>query len=324
MSVTIYAKTKQNRVGAHVLNEEQRVEAHVLNGEQTEGAVLYTPQTLTAEEQAQARENINAPGFSDIPQKTSDLENDSGFITAEDIPSVPTKTSELQNDSGFITADDIPSAPVQSVNGQTGAVKLTNLVQDLGTIDGDAYDWDLDGYLNTLQESGSYTFLWDEFKYFVDIKALEVDGTTTVQQIFWGTEEGSGNTAYRNIVVENGEILSADTITYLTFQEANSAFSRNTHVHYRTDFKSTSVWDYCNTVAMQNANPIVIYFDLSTNKTYVIETYVGVRQPVYKMQKVTEMNDTSCFYQRSSYYYSGAEHWGNWYKFTGEVYTPGR
>lgn len=57
------------------------------------------------------------------------------------------------------------------------------------------------------------------------------------------------------------------------------------------------------------------------NKTYVIETYVGTRQPVYKMQKVTEMNDTSYFCQRSSYYYSGQEHWGNWYKFTGEAFT---
>lgn len=42
------------------------------------------------------------------PTKTSELENDSGFITAEDIPPVPTKTSELQNDSGFITLADLP------------------------------------------------------------------------------------------------------------------------------------------------------------------------------------------------------------------------
>lgn len=36
----------------------------------------------------------------DIPTKTSDLTNDSGFITNADIP---TKTSDLTNDSGFIT-----------------------------------------------------------------------------------------------------------------------------------------------------------------------------------------------------------------------------
>lgn len=77
----------------------------------------------------------------DIPEKTSDLTNDSGFITAEDIPAetdptvpawakaqtkptytaeevgalpddtpIPAKTSDLTNDSGFITEDDVPSA----------------------------------------------------------------------------------------------------------------------------------------------------------------------------------------------------------------------
>lgn len=32
----------------------------------------------------------------------SELDNDSGYITSEAIPSVPTKTSELQNDSDFV------------------------------------------------------------------------------------------------------------------------------------------------------------------------------------------------------------------------------
>ena len=44
-----------------------------------------------------------------VPTKTSDLTNDSGFITASDIPTIPTKTSQLTNDSGFITAADIPT-----------------------------------------------------------------------------------------------------------------------------------------------------------------------------------------------------------------------
>lgn len=37
----------------------------------------------------------------DVPTKTSQLENDSGFITANDIPTIPTKTSQLTNDSWF-------------------------------------------------------------------------------------------------------------------------------------------------------------------------------------------------------------------------------
>lgn len=256
-----------------------------------------------------------------------------GNKTLEELGAFSGDYNDLTNKPNLFSGDynDLTDKP--SINGHTLegdktpeelGIDIPEIVTDLGEIDGELYDWDIEEYLNTLQETGSYTFLWDEFKYFVDIKAVEVDGTTTVQQIFWGTEEGSGTTAYRNIVVESGEIVSADTITYLTFQEANSAFSRNTHTHVRFAAQSQSIWNYCNTVANQNANPIVIYFDLSTNKTYVIETFVGNRQPVYKLQKVTEMNDTSYFCQRSSYYYSGQEHWGNWYKFTGEIYKPSR
>lgn len=47
-----------------------------------------------------------------VPTKTSELTNDSGFVTSADVPS---KTSDLINDSGFL------SSAVTSFNGQTGA-----------------------------------------------------------------------------------------------------------------------------------------------------------------------------------------------------------
>lgn len=111
------------------------------------------------------------PDDTTIPTKTSDLQNDSGFITsipAEyvteselqtaisgkantadlatvatsgdyddllDKPTIPTKTSDLQNDSGFLstavtsfngnTGAVTYTAPVSSVNGQTGTVVIT-------------------------------------------------------------------------------------------------------------------------------------------------------------------------------------------------------
>lgn len=39
-----------------------------------------------------------------VPTKTSQLTNDSGYITSADIPTVPTKTSDLTNDSNFVTS----------------------------------------------------------------------------------------------------------------------------------------------------------------------------------------------------------------------------
>ncbi len=75
-------------------------------------------------------EDVGAlPDDTAIPTKTSDLTNDSGFITSAD---VPTKTSDLTNDSGFITSADIPAQSVTSVNGQTGAVVLD--ADDVGAL----------------------------------------------------------------------------------------------------------------------------------------------------------------------------------------------
>ena len=61
-----------------------------------------------------------------VPTKTSEITNDSGFITANDIPAaqeVPTKTSDLTNDSGFITSASLPT-------------KTSDLTNDSGFITG--------------------------------------------------------------------------------------------------------------------------------------------------------------------------------------------
>lgn len=63
-----------------------------------------------------------------VPTKTSDLTNDSGFITSSAIPSVPTKTSELTNDSGFITSAAIPTVPTKTsqLTNDSNFVKTTD------------------------------------------------------------------------------------------------------------------------------------------------------------------------------------------------------
>lgn len=51
-------------------------------------------------------DNKNKLNNLNVPTKTSEIVNDSGYVTSED---VPTKTSELQNDSNFVTASNIPT-----------------------------------------------------------------------------------------------------------------------------------------------------------------------------------------------------------------------
>ena len=63
---------------------------------------------------------------SELPTKTSDLTNDNGFITINDVPevTVPTKTSDLTNDSGYITIDEVPEVTVPT--------KVSELENDKG------------------------------------------------------------------------------------------------------------------------------------------------------------------------------------------------
>ena len=76
---------------------EKDSEIYIGSGEMPEGYVLQIDPEGTADS---------------IPTKTSELENDSGFITSSDLP---TKTSQIENDSGFITVKDLPDPELPSV-----------------------------------------------------------------------------------------------------------------------------------------------------------------------------------------------------------------
>lgn len=109
----------------------------------------------------------------DIPSKTSQLTNDSGFITAEDIPEVqvpdlsgyaktsdiPTKTSQLTNDSGFITQHQSLTGYAKTSDIPTKVSQLTN---DSGFITAkdvpEAQVPDLSGYaLKSSAETWTFT-----------------------------------------------------------------------------------------------------------------------------------------------------------------------
>ena len=109
----------------------------------------------------------------DIPEKTSQLTNDSGFITAEDIPEVqvpdlsdyaktkdiPTKTSQLTNDSGFITQHQSLAGYAKTSDIPTKVSQLTN---DSGFITAkdipEAQVPDLSGYaLKSSAETWTFT-----------------------------------------------------------------------------------------------------------------------------------------------------------------------
>ena len=58
-----------------------------------------------------------------VPTKTSQLTNDSGYITNSDIPTIPSKVSQLANDSNYVTQTEMTDAITNAVTG--GTVDLT-------------------------------------------------------------------------------------------------------------------------------------------------------------------------------------------------------
>ena len=151
-TVDIPTKTSQlNNDSGYITDNDVPVKSvDGATGDVVTNAVKTTAQTLTETQKQQARTNIGAGTSSfdgdynslvnkpTIPTKTSQLTNDSGFITNAALTGyakttdIPTKTSQLDNDSHYITANE---APVQSVNTKTGAVVLTQ--DDVG--DGTTY-----------------------------------------------------------------------------------------------------------------------------------------------------------------------------------------
>ena len=151
-TVDIPTKTSQlnNDSGYITANDVPVKSVDGATGDVVTNAVKTTTQTLTDAQKQQARTNIGAGTSSfdgdynsltnkpTIPTKTSQLTNDSNFITNAALTGyakttdIPTKTSQLDNDSHYITASE---APVQSVNTKTGAVVLTQ--DDVG--DGTTY-----------------------------------------------------------------------------------------------------------------------------------------------------------------------------------------
>lgn len=74
---------------------------------------------------------------SQIPTKTSDLTNSSGFITAKDLPNVPDVVSAFRNDAGYITAQNLPTKTSELTN-DSGFITSSSIPTKTSDLDNDS------------------------------------------------------------------------------------------------------------------------------------------------------------------------------------------
>lgn len=146
-TVDIPTKTSQlnNDSGYITANDVPVKSVDGATGDVVTNAVKTITQTLTDAQKQQARTNIGAG--------TSSFDGDYNSLTNK--PTIPTKTSDITNDSGYLT-----SVPVTSVNGKTGDVVLT--AGDVGAVSktGDTMTGNLTVGSASLQTNGYVTGTW--------------------------------------------------------------------------------------------------------------------------------------------------------------------
>ena len=219
-----------------------------------------------------------------------------------DTTEIPTLLSDLENDKGFITEDDIPP-----------------LVTDLGHIDSEPYEEDVSLFLNTLTESGFYKFVFegDDLTYFVQVQSVYIEDITLVNQHYWSDEEGPIAEYIRAIALEGDEVIGEQSTSFITMESAVDAFASKSHVHYRTVTAALSVWDYCDgsQISFTTDSPI-LYTDTNTPRhLWLIETTASSTSPNKRFIRLTDLHDASVIYQRSGTYSNGVITWGEWETF---------
>ena len=172
-------------------------------------------------------ELTNDSGFitsADVPTKTSDLTNDSGFITSADVsavglsgdyadltnkPTIPTLTSQLTNDSGFITSASVPTKTSELIN-DSNFVSST----DLSAV---AYSGDYDDLTNkptlaTVATTGDYDDLLNKPTIPTDLSDLNNDeGFIGFTEVTATLTAGS-----TSVVVSDTSITASSTIDIYT------------------------------------------------------------------------------------------------------------
>ena len=156
--------------------------------------------------------------------------------TGDVVLNIPTSTSDLVNNSGFIT-----NAVNNLVNYYTKSETYTKdevdalvaKVTDLGDFDLEEYDWDVWEYLADKTETGLYVAheTQDGFDYFITIERAG----DSVYQEYWYTEEGSLYKMCRSGWFNGEEWEWSDATSWVTEEQLYANFYGKWQVYNKTE-----------------------------------------------------------------------------------------
>lgn len=186
----------------------------------------------------------------DVPSKTSELTNDSGFITENDIPEIPTKTSQLNNDSGYLT---MLNTPVKSVNSQTGDVNLfiPNATSQLTNDAGFITDADIP-VTSVNGQTGDVELTADNIPFDSNDSIAEKVNSLTAEDLSY---DGGTDTVY-DVVEEVKD--SALKIANVHSLKGNTAITSSTTYSYtgvRIDIPANSIYSVMATAVYLDNSP---------------------------------------------------------------------
>lgn len=130
---------------------------------------------------------------SQLPTKTSDLENNSGFITSSDLPTyptVPSNVSSFNNDVGYITASDIPSIPSKTsdLTNDSGFITSASLPTKTSGLTNDS------GYITASdipQIPSKTSDLWNDSGFITDSDSAITNKALTSEAVYSGTYDSN-------------------------------------------------------------------------------------------------------------------------------------
>lgn len=182
----------------------------------------------------------------ELPTKTSDLTNDSGFITSAD---VPTKVSELTNDSGYITSAALsPYSTTQQMNTAISTAvankadrseiptKVSNLTNDSGFVNSTQVNTALAAYTYPSQDLYTQSDIDTMLAQISSLKIEVVDAlpsTGSADTIYLLKVRQQGNDIYQEYFWVNNawELIGGIDLTdYYTKTEVNTLLTAKADV----------------------------------------------------------------------------------------------